>query len=198
MRVYDSLDTCLLEVREQAANNVCDVRPTKNPRKIAPSSSFFGQVLLSDKYDLLLVKHQSLTMDIAGIPFSLPTCKSYDPSRKFPSGQIEQLRTMLSHSLSSMNSQPWHYVMAASDEDKTHIARAIQHPIYAADGAKIHNGSHVFVFRARTTMGYRSGENCNTNLPKYHLPVGPVIFNLRPLRRQAHPFLSCHGLKSSA
>lgn len=178
MRVHDSLDTCLLEVREQAANDDCVVRPTKNPRKMAPSGSFFGQVLLSSKYDLLLVKHQSHPMDIAGITFSLHTCKAYDPSRKFPSGQIEQLRTMLSDSPSSMNSQPWHYVMAAFDEGKTHIAKAIQHPVYAADGPIIHNGSHLFVFCARTTMGYRSGENCNANLPKYHLPVGAVIFNL--------------------
>ena len=178
MRVHYSRDTCLLEVREQAANNVCDVRPTKNPREMEPSGSFFGQVLLSDKYDLLLVKHQSHPMDIAGIPFSLQTCKAYDPSRKFPTGQIEQLRTILSDSLSSMNSPPWHYVMAASDEGKTHIARAIQHPVYAADESRIHTGSHVFVFCARTTMGYRSGENCNANLPKYHLSVGAVIFNL--------------------
>jgi hypothetical protein len=61
---------------------------------------------------------------------------------------------------------------------KTHIAKAIQHPVYAAEGPKIHNGSHVFVFCARTTMGYRSGENGNANLLKYHLPVGAVIFNL--------------------
>lgn len=178
MRVHDSLDTCHLEVREQAANDVCVVRPTKNPRKMAPSGSFFGQVLLSIKYDLLLVKHQSHPMDIAGITFSLHTCKAYDPSRKIPSGQIEQLRTLLSDSPSSMNSQTWHYVMAASDEGKTHIAKAIQHPVYAADGPKIHNGSHVFVFCTRTTMGYRSGENCNANLPKYQLSVGAVIFNL--------------------
>jgi hypothetical protein len=177
MRVHDSLDTCPLEVREQAANDVCDARQTKNPQEMAPSGSFFGQVLLS-KYDLLLVKHQSHPMDIAGIPFSLHACMAYDPSRKFSSGQIEQLRTMLSDSLSSTNSQPWHCVMAASDEGKTHIAKAIQHPVYAPDGSKIHNDSHVFVFCARTTMGYRSGENCNVNLPKYHLPVGAAIFNL--------------------
>jgi nitroreductase len=135
-------------------------------------------VLPSIKNDLRLVKHQNHPMDIAGITFSLHTCKAYDPSRKFPSGQIEQLRTMLSDSPSSMNSQPWHYVMAASDECKTHIAKAIQHPVHVADGPKIHNGSHVFVFCPRTTMGYRSGEDCNANLPKYHLPVGAVIFNL--------------------
>jgi len=117
-------------------------------------------------------------MDIAGTTFSRHTCKAYDPSRKIPSGQIEQLRTLLSDPPSSMNSQPWHYVMAASDQGKTHIAKATQHPGYAANGPKNRNGSHVFFFCAGTTMGYRSGENCNANLPKYHLPVGAVIFNL--------------------
>ena len=54
MRVPDSLGTCLLEVREQAANDVGNVRPTKNLRKMAPSGSVFGQVLLSTNYDLLV------------------------------------------------------------------------------------------------------------------------------------------------
>ena len=86
MRVHDSLDTCLLEVREKAENDVCIVRSTKNPREMAPSGSFFGQVLLSIKYDLLLVKHHSHPMDIAGLTFFLHTCKAYDPSRKIPTG----------------------------------------------------------------------------------------------------------------
>jgi hypothetical protein len=34
------------------------------------------------------------------------------------------------------------------------------------------------LFSARATMGYLSGENCNANLPKYHLPVDAGIFNL--------------------
>ena len=33
MRVHDSLDTCLLEVLEHAANDDCIVRQTKHPRK---------------------------------------------------------------------------------------------------------------------------------------------------------------------
>lgn len=73
---------------------------------MAPSGSFFGQVLLFTKYDLLLVKLQSHPMDIAGTTFSRHTCKAYDPSRKIPGGQIEQLRTLLSDPPSSMNSQP--------------------------------------------------------------------------------------------
>jgi hypothetical protein len=31
-------------------------------------------------------------------------------------------------------------VMAASDEGKTHIAEATQHPVYAANGPEIRNG----------------------------------------------------------
>lgn len=98
MRVYDLLDICLLDVREQAANDVCVVRATMNPQKMAASGSFFGQVLLSNKHD-------------------------------------------------------------------------------RPDGPKIHLGSRVFV-SASTTIGYRSGENCNANLPKYQLPVAALIFNL--------------------
>ena len=71
MWVYDSLDIRHLDVQEQAANEDCDVRPANNPQTMAPSGSFFGQVLLSSKYDLLMVKHQSHSMDIAGILFSL-------------------------------------------------------------------------------------------------------------------------------
>jgi hypothetical protein len=51
MRVYDSLDTCLLEVLENAASDVCIVRQTMHPWKMAPSGSLFGQVLLFIKAD---------------------------------------------------------------------------------------------------------------------------------------------------
>jgi hypothetical protein len=51
MRVHDSLDTCLLEVLENAANDDCIVRETMHPWKMALSGSFFGQVLLFIKVD---------------------------------------------------------------------------------------------------------------------------------------------------
>jgi len=98
MRLHDSLDTCLLEVLEQATIGACVARPTKNPRQMAPSGSFFGQVLLL--------------------------------SNMF--GQTGQKFTTV----------------------------------------------HMSLFAASTTMGYRSGENCNANLPEYHLPMDAMIFNL--------------------
>lgn len=91
-------------------------------------------------------------MDIASTALSRHTCKAYDPSHKISPEQIEQLRTLLRNCPSSVNSQPWHFIIAASDAGKARIARATQHPVYAANGTKILNASHVVVFCARTTM----------------------------------------------
>lgn len=91
-------------------------------------------------------------MDIGRIALSRHTCKAYDPVRKIPADQVEQLKTLLHNSPSSINSQPWHFIMASSEEGKARIAKATQHPVYSANGPKILNASHVVVFCARTTM----------------------------------------------
>jgi len=91
-------------------------------------------------------------MDIARIALSRHTCKAYDPARKIPAEQIEQLKTLLRYSPSSINSQPWHFIIASSEEGKARIARAAQQGVYASNGPKILNASHVVVFCARTTM----------------------------------------------
>ena len=91
-------------------------------------------------------------MNIARIAQTRHTCKAYDPTRKIPAEQVEQLKTLLRLSPSSINSQPWHFIIASSDEGKARIAKcAVQGP-YAANGPKILNASHVVVFCARTTM----------------------------------------------
>lgn len=91
-------------------------------------------------------------MDIARIALSRHTCKAYDPARKIPAEQIEQIKTMLRFAPSSVNSQPWHFIVASSEEGKARIARAAQQGAYAANGQKILNASHVVVFCARMTM----------------------------------------------
>jgi nitroreductase/dihydropteridine reductase len=91
-------------------------------------------------------------MDIAKIALSRHTCKAYDPGRKIPAEQVEQLKTLLRHAPSSVNSQPWHFIVAASDAAKARIARATEHPVYAANTPKILAASHVVVCCARTTM----------------------------------------------
>lgn len=90
-------------------------------------------------------------MDIASIALTRHTCKAYDPTRRIPPEQFEQLRVLLRHSPSSVNSQPWHFVIAETDAGRQRIARATR-PGYPANEAKILNASHVVAFCARTGM----------------------------------------------
>jgi nitroreductase/dihydropteridine reductase len=92
-------------------------------------------------------------MNIASIALARHTCKAYDPTRKIPADQFEQLQTLLRHAPSSVNSQPWHFFVAASDAAKQRVAKATQsHPMYGANTPKILNASHVIALCARTTM----------------------------------------------
>lgn len=91
-------------------------------------------------------------MDIARIALSRHTCKAYDPGRKIPADQVEQIKTLLRFAPSSVNSQPWHFIVASSEEGKARIAKAAQQGAYTANGQKILNASHVIVFCARTVM----------------------------------------------
>ena len=93
-------------------------------------------------------------MDIARIALSRHTCKAYDPARKIPAEQIEQLKTLLRYAPSSVNSQPWHFIIASTEAGKARIAKSAQQGVYASNGPKILNASHVVVLCARTTIGH--------------------------------------------
>jgi len=77
--------------------------------------------------------------------------KAYDPARKIPAPQIEQLRALLRLSPSSVNLQPWYFVVASTSEGKERIARATQ-GTYAYNAPKVLNASHVFVLCTRHTL----------------------------------------------
>ena len=91
-------------------------------------------------------------MDISRIALSRHTCKAYDPSKKISAEKIKQLKTLLRFSPSSVNSQPWHFFIAGSEEGKARVAKAAAQGAYASNGPKILNASHVVVFCARTTL----------------------------------------------
>ncbi|WP_372871177.1 oxygen-insensitive NAD(P)H nitroreductase [Shewanella sp.] len=78
------------------------------------------------------------------------TCKAFDPERKISDEHIESLKTLLQFSPSSTNSQPWHFVLAASETGKATIARASSQ--FAFNTAKILNASHVFVLCTKAQM----------------------------------------------
>ena len=77
--------------------------------------------------------------------------KAFDPSRKIPDHLIAELRELLRLSPSSVNSQPWHFVLASSEAGKARIGKAAEAG-YPYNLSKILNASHVLVLCARTAI----------------------------------------------
>jgi nitroreductase / dihydropteridine reductase len=77
--------------------------------------------------------------------------KAFDASRKIPAASFAELETLLHLAPSSINSQPWHFVIADSDEGKARIAKST-YGNTAYNEPKIRNASHVVVFCARQSF----------------------------------------------
>lgn len=90
-------------------------------------------------------------MNIAEIAISRRTTKAFDPARKLPADVVEQIETLLRFSPSSVNSQPWHYLIASSEEGKARVAKATV-GTYAFNEPKVRNASHVVVFCTRANI----------------------------------------------
>lgn len=90
-------------------------------------------------------------MDIAKIATSRHSCKAFDASRKIPVDQVEQICTLLRYAPSSVNSQPWHFIIAGTDEGKTRIATATQGG-YTYNEPNVRNASHVVVLCVQTDI----------------------------------------------
>lgn len=91
-------------------------------------------------------------MDISAIALSRHTCKAYDPTRSIAPADIAALKTLLRHAPSSVNSQPWHFIVASTAEGKARIASSTAQAPFAANTPKIRMASHALVCCARTTF----------------------------------------------
>ena len=90
-------------------------------------------------------------MNIAEIATSRRTCKAFDPARKVDPANIEQLKTLLRFAPSSVNSQPWHFVIVSSAEGKEKIATALAGR-FEYNAPKVRNASHVVVLCVRRDL----------------------------------------------
>lgn len=79
------------------------------------------------------------------------TTKAFDASRKLTAEQIDQIETLLQLSPSSTNAQPWHFVIAGTDEGKARIAKATLGAT-AYNEPKVRQASHVVVLCSRAVM----------------------------------------------
>lgn len=90
-------------------------------------------------------------MQLTALAKSRYTTKAYDATRKIPQETIETLLDQLRHSPSSVNSQPWHFIVASDEQGKARVAKGAEGG-FVYNESKILNASHVIVLCTRTEM----------------------------------------------
>jgi nitroreductase/dihydropteridine reductase len=75
--------------------------------------------------------------------------KKFDSSRSLTAQQLEDIKSLLRLSPSSVNSQPWHFVIATAQTGKDRIAKAAVGK-YVANEAKIRDAALSIVFCVKT------------------------------------------------
>ncbi|MGY8871478.1 MAG: oxygen-insensitive NAD(P)H nitroreductase [Pseudomonadales bacterium] len=90
-------------------------------------------------------------MNIADAALTRYSTKEFDKTRKISKSNFNDLKTLLRYSPSSVNSQPWHFVIANTEEGKRKIAEGTQ-GIYSFNEAKVLDASHVVLFCAKTNI----------------------------------------------
>ncbi|MFB0713253.1 oxygen-insensitive NAD(P)H nitroreductase [Buttiauxella noackiae] len=90
-------------------------------------------------------------MDIIQSAASRYSTKAFDASKKISDENIEKVKDLLRLSPSSTNSQPWHFILASTDEAKARIAKATS-GFYVFNERKVLDASHVVVFCAKTAI----------------------------------------------
>lgn len=77
--------------------------------------------------------------------------KAFDRTKKLPNIVVEQLLALLRWSPSSTNIQPWHFIVASTEEGKARLAKGAGGS-YSYNESKILDASHVVLFCARTQI----------------------------------------------
>ncbi|QEY24040.1 oxygen-insensitive NAD(P)H nitroreductase [Neisseria animalis] len=73
--------------------------------------------------------------------------KQFNPNKKISDADFAHIKAALRNSPSSVNIQPWHFVVADDEEGKARIVKAAQD--FPFNIAKIADASHVVVFASR-------------------------------------------------
>ncbi|SHI59817.1 oxygen-insensitive NAD(P)H nitroreductase [Aquimarina spongiae] len=78
------------------------------------------------------------------------TTKSFDPNKKISPEDLEQVKSLLQMSPSSTNLQPWHFIIAGTEEGKQRFTKSTQ-GFFIFNEPKVLNASHVVAFCSRTS-----------------------------------------------
>ena len=75
--------------------------------------------------------------------------KVFDKKKKISANEEKAIKALLRLSPSSVNSQPWHFIIASSEAGKKKIAKATE-GVYEFNLHKVLDASHVVAFCAKT------------------------------------------------
>lgn len=90
-------------------------------------------------------------MNIANVAQTRYSTKEFDAEKKIPAELFEQIKVLLRCSPSSVNSQPWHFVIAETEAGKKRFSNATQDS-FIFNNAKVMDASHVVLFCAKTQI----------------------------------------------
>lgn len=79
------------------------------------------------------------------------SCKAFDGTKSITPEQWDALATVLQYSPSSINGQPWHFIVANTAEGRARFAQATEGKM-AYNAAKILNASHVVAICTRDSL----------------------------------------------
>jgi nitroreductase/dihydropteridine reductase len=77
--------------------------------------------------------------------------KEFDSTKRISDEDFTKIKALLRLSASSVNSQPWHFVVANTEEGKKQINKSTQ-GFFAFNEAKVLGASHVVVLCAKTDL----------------------------------------------
>ncbi|TCS38851.1 oxygen-insensitive NAD(P)H nitroreductase [Reinekea marinisedimentorum] len=90
-------------------------------------------------------------MNLSEIVKTRYSTKEFDADKKISAEDFAQIKDALRYAPSSVNSQPWHFIIASSEEGKSRMAKGTE-GTFAFNAPKILNASHVVLLAARTSI----------------------------------------------
>ncbi len=91
-------------------------------------------------------------MNISEIAKKRYSTKVFDPARRIPAEDFEQIRDLLRYSPSSVNSQPWHFLIAETPAARKRMSKGTQ-CVFRFNESKVTDASHVILFCVKTDIG---------------------------------------------
>ncbi|ELZ5940725.1 oxygen-insensitive NAD(P)H nitroreductase [Providencia vermicola] len=90
-------------------------------------------------------------MSIIDVAMKRYSTKSFDPTKTISDDVVEKLKQLLRYSPSSVNIQPWYFIIAQSSDAKQRMAKSTA-ANYAFNTPKILDASHVILFCSKTNV----------------------------------------------